>query len=69
MRFVLDIDIEKYLIVERGSPELVLGLLEILMSSKHGCTIPTLVNMGNSGLGTVLRPLLAKVGGSNVRRG
>jgi len=30
--------------------ELVLGLLEVLTTSKHGCTIPTLVDMGNSGL-------------------
>ena len=29
--------------------ELVLGLLEPLTNSKQGCTIPTLVDMGNSG--------------------
>jgi hypothetical protein len=29
--------------------ELVLGLLEALTTSKLGCTIPTLVDMGNSG--------------------
>jgi hypothetical protein len=27
-----------------------LGLLEILTTSKHGYTIPTLVDMGNPGL-------------------
>jgi len=29
--------------------ELVLGLLQALTTSKHGCTIPTLVDMGYSG--------------------
>ena len=29
--------------------ELVLGLLEVLTTSEHGRTIPTLVDMGNSG--------------------
>ena len=26
-----------------------MGLLEVLTASKHGCTIPTLVDMGNLG--------------------
>jgi len=30
--------------------ELALGLLEILTASRQGCTIPTLVDMGNPGL-------------------
>lgn len=41
--------------------ELVLGLSDVLTTSKHGCTIPTLVDMGNSGLDCSLtRDLVAK---------
>ena len=49
--------------------ELVLGLLEALTASKHGCTIPTLFYVGNCGLVPQKVLVTLRGGGSTVSEG